>query len=327
MRGRRAVNRNLLINVLDGRDARGEYSGLPPLPGTFSREQLGLLKSFGVWVEQQVVDRYRRHPEITVAAPMRQTLIAFMLISRAGSIPNLHPSVFARLLPNWADAALELLILPDLTPEWRVELAIVCHENQCAPPSDVLAGWRQPRSEPIHYSPIPSTVDVPLRPRHWTSSCGRYGLEELTHPLHLVQETHALSHCLGALPFNVDVIDDPSDLVKLAERLHYWQRMQKGECRIFSFCVDDRSVATLDVSLKFYPVLKQVALAHNHAFNGSEPFYEGFLSALPALWAVVGGDMALSTRFAKSPIAEALRPAARMPSALLSVYAPFRLSA
>jgi hypothetical protein len=320
------MNRNLLMNVLDGRDARGEFNGLPPLPGGFNREQLGLLESFGAWVEQQVVDHYRRHPEIAVAAPMRQSLIAFMLLSRAGSVLNLRPTVFVRLLPGWADAAFEFLTLPDLPVELRVELAIACHENQCAPPADVLAGWRQQQRGPIQYSPVPFPEDVPPRPRHWTSSCGRYSLEELTHPLHLVQETHALSHCLGALPFNLDVIGDPRDLLKLAEKLHYWRSIQNGECRIFSFCVDGRSVATLDVGLKFYPVLKQVALAHNHAFNGSEPFYQAFLSALPALWVIVGGDMALSQRFAKSPIADALRPAVRMPSAQLSVFAPFSMS-
>lgn len=103
------------------------------------------------------------------------------------------------------------------------------------------------------------------RPVLWENE--GYRLAELTRPEHLLEESHVLKHCVGlqiehGAPENTHT-RSPSD-PKRWEQLHYWQRIQHGHARLFSFMYRQVPLVTIHYTPQRL-VIDDIRIKHNQA--------------------------------------------------------------
>jgi hypothetical protein len=85
---------------------------------------------------------------------------------------------------------------------------------------------------------------VPPRELLWLSPSGGYRLYEITHPWHLVMESHHLKHCAGQTAARVSVTDDYS-----IHQIPYWRAIAAGTSRVFSFA-NKNPICTLHITMR-----------------------------------------------------------------------------
>jgi hypothetical protein len=126
---------------------------------------------------------------------------------------------------------------------------------------------------------------APSRPVLWLSSDGRYCLQELVHPQHLLDESRALGHCVGRQRAGPETEDGN------LQNLRYWRLIQRRQSRIFSFGStggpDAGPLCTLHVQLPSH-VLVEAGPQVPRVLTGTEPYFPALMVSLEALDSVFG---------------------------------------
>jgi hypothetical protein len=149
---------------------------------------------------------------------------------------------------------------------------------------------------PLHRVPRPrrrvpmERCEEPLgpatsRPVLWLSGDGRYRLQELVHPQHLVDESRALGHCVGRQRAGPETEDGN------LQNLRYWRLIKRHQSRIFSFGrtggPDAGPLCTLHVQLPSH-VLVEAGPEVPRVLTGTEPYFPALMASLEALDSVFG---------------------------------------
>lgn len=154
-------------------------------------------------------------------------------------------------------------------------------------------------ADPATTSRFALPPDVPPRPERWRSTDGCCRLEELTHPCHLLAEGREMKHCIGHYyADNPQLYGLEPGEPAASPLLAYWQAIEDGACRIFSFAKGPRTLATLNVANDLgSPVLRELAAKYGHRINGGEPYFAALMAAIDSLSGIVGAKVELSPRF------------------------------
>jgi hypothetical protein len=124
---------------------------------------------------------------------------------------------------------------------------------------------------------------APPRPVIWQQEA--YRLVELTHPAHLVQESHALGHCVGT-SYNYRAIERMTGHHKAPaseQYLTYWLRREWRQSRLFSFEMDDAPKFTIEVNLRRRALQRVEGQHWEKPTDPIAPFWPYLCRALAAL--------------------------------------------
>jgi hypothetical protein len=153
-------------------------------------------------------------------------------------------------------------------------------QRQAAPPYQVPLRRRRVLMERCEEPIGPATN----RPVLWLSSDGRYCLQELVHPQHLVDESRALGHCVGRQRAD-------SETEGNLQNLRYWRLIKRRQSRIFSFGrtggPDAGPLCTLHVQLPSH-VLVEAGPKVPRVLTGTEHYFPVLMASLEALDSVFG---------------------------------------
>lgn len=216
-------------------------------------------------------DQFARAQSLAIIKKDQRTALVFKLLAHLSRTGRQTPGAIARFASDIPLIADVFGCQPHLVTA-RVNIAGILRRHRLVE-SAHRVGWRFPT--------FPDTP--PPRPVIWTSADGRYRLQELIHPRHLIVEGKALCHCIGQPKHNLKA-GEP-----LLANLRYWLLVASGQSRIFSFGSADVPLITLHISLN-PPVLRE---AGGDPFASNLPAFLDALTHLATLFPGLSADEAL----------------------------------